>query len=308
MGNYAQVAYVYGQPDISVVGASIDAFNFVKQYDQQTVTRGSAAGSNIGYARSRSFEYNSGTIGTHTGATKAIYHHYLFDISLFNTVDISAANTLSANAVITGASSGATGVVVAAITAAAQFQLMQQVGQFITGEAITSSVTTDTVAGTILATTNSAANQKTFARDVKQIYSDNTGLDYTADIDLSESTTLGGTVTYAASTTVNGLNTTFVADLVVGDIISLPTGAAGVQEERRVTQVNTDTTIVVSSAFSNAVTSVNVARLRGKVTQEEETVLLYKLPKDNVKTLLDAGGATDTSYSYRKQFTGTTNA
>ena len=173
LGNYAQVANVYGQPDISVVGASIDAFKFVKLYDQQTATRGSAAGSNIGYARSRSFEYNSGTIGTHTGATKAIYHHYLFDISLFNTVDISAANTLSANAVITGASSGATGVVVAAITAAAQFQLMQQVGQFITGEAITSSVTTDTVAGTILATTNSAANQKTFARDVKQIYSDN---------------------------------------------------------------------------------------------------------------------------------------
>ena len=60
--------------------------------------------------------------------------------------------------------------------------------------------------------------------------------------------------------------------------------------------------------FSNAVTSVNVARLRGKITQEEETVLLYKLPKDNVKTLLDAGGATDTSYSYRKQFVGTANA
>ena len=310
LGNYAQVANVYGQPDISVVGASIDAFKFVKLYDQQTVTRGSSAGSNIGYARSRSFEYNSGTIGTHTGATKAIYHHYLFDISMFNTIDVTGAHSLSINAVITGVSSGATGVVVAAISGAAQFQLMQQVGQFTVGEAITSSVTTDTIPGSsaILATTNSAANQKTFARDVKQIYSDNTGLDYTADMNLSESTTLGGTVTYAASTTVNGLNTSFTTDLVVGDIISLPTGTAGVQEERRVTQVNTDTTIVVSSAFSNAVTSVNVARLRGKITQEEETVLLYKLPKDNVKTLLDSGGATDTSYSYRKQFTGTTNA
>ena len=165
---------------------------------------------------------------------------------------------------------------------------MQQVGQFITGEAITSSVTTDTVAGTILATTNSAANQKTFARDVKQIYSDNTGLDYTADIDLSESTTLGGTVTWASGTTVNGLNTTFVADLVVGDIISLPTGAQGAQEERRVTGLNGDTILSVSSAFSNAVTSVNVARLRGKVTQEEETVLLYKLPKDCLLYTSDA--------------------
>ena len=104
------------------------------------------------------------------------------------------------------------------------------------------------------------------------------------------------------------LNTTFTDDLVAGDIISLPTGAAGVQEERRVTVVTNDTTLTVSAVFTNAVTSVNVARLRGKITQEEETVLLYKLPKDNVKTLLDAGGATDTSYSYRKQFTGTTNA
>ena len=45
LGNYAQVTNVYGQPDISVVGATIDAFKFVKLYDQQTVTRGSSAGS-----------------------------------------------------------------------------------------------------------------------------------------------------------------------------------------------------------------------------------------------------------------------
>ena len=126
-----------------------------------------------------------------------------------------------------------TGVVVASISGVAQFQLMQQVGQFIVGEAITSSVSTDTVPGSsaILATTNSTANQKTFARDVKQIYSDNTGLDYTADMNLSESTTLGGTVTWTTGTTLNGLNTTFSSDLVAGDIISLPTGARRVSKK-----------------------------------------------------------------------------
>ena len=310
LGNYAQVANVYGQPDITEVGSTIDAFKFVKLYDQQTAARGSSAGSNIGYARSRSFEYNSGTIGIYTGSTKSIYHHYLFDVSMFNTIDVNGAHTLTANAVITGASSGATGNVVAAVSAVAQFQLMQQVGQFIVGEAVTSSVSTDTIPGSsaILATTNSTANQKTFARDVKQIFSDNTGLDYTADMNLSESTTLSGTVTWASGTTLNGLNTSFNADLVAGDIISLPTGAAGIQEERRVTLVTNDTTLTISAVFSNAVTSVNVARLRCKITQEEETVLLYKLPKDNVKTLLNSGGNTDTTYSYRKQFTGTTNA
>ena len=183
LGNYAQVTNVYGEPDITEVSSTIDAFKFVKLYDQQTVTRGSSAGSNIGYARSRSFEYNSGTIGTHTGATKAIFHHYLFDVSMFNTIDVTGAHTLTTNAVVTGVTSKTTGIVVAGISGAAQFQVMQQVGQFLVGEAITSSVTTDTIPGSsaILATTNSTANQKTFARDVKQIFSDNTGLDYTAE-------------------------------------------------------------------------------------------------------------------------------
>ena len=296
LGNYVKVDNVYGQPDISLVGSTIDPFKLVKLYDQQTASRGSSAGSNIGYARSRAFEYYSGTQGN----VAAIHHHYLFDITLFQTVDVSAANTLTAKAIITGTSSGATGVVVASITSAAQFQLMQVQGSFLTGESFTSSVTTDTVAGTI-----SAVTTKNFGRDVKQVFMDtSTGLDYTADINLTESKTLGGTID-VTTTAVTGFGTEFLSDLVVGDIVSLPTGAAGAQEERRVTNIASNLALTISSAGTNNVTKVPIKRLRGAIQEIEETVLVYKMPKDNIKTLLNSFGATDTSYVFRKQFTTT---
>ena len=301
LGNYVKVDNVYGQPDITEVGSTVDPFKLVKLYDQQTSSRGSSTGSNIGYARSRAFEYYSGTQGN----VAAIHHHYLFDITMFNIVDVSTGNTLTANAVITGTTSGATGIVVASITSAAQFTLMQQQGEFITGESFTSSVTTDTVAGTILATTNNAVNRKNFGRDVKQIFMDtSTGLDYTSDINLTESKTLGGSID-VTTTAVTGFNTEFLTDLVVGDIVSLPTGAAGVQEERRVTVIASNLALTLSAAVTTNSTKIPIKRLRGAIQEIEETVLVYKMPKDNIETLLDAGGATDTNYAFRKQFTTT---
>ena len=301
LGNYVKVDNVYGQPDITEVGSTVDPFKLVKLYDQQTSSRGSSTGSNIGFARSRAFEYYSGTQGN----VAAIHHHYLFDITMFNTVDVSAANTLTAKAVITGTTSGATGIVVASISSAAQFQLMQQQGEFITGEAFTSSVTTNTVAGTILATTNNAVNRKNFGRDVKQIFMDtSTGLDYTADINLTESKTLGGSID-VTTTAVTGFNTEFTTDLVVGDIVSLPTGAGGAEEERRVTVIASNLALTLSAAVTTNLTKIPIKRLRGAIQEIEETVLVYKMPKDNIKTLLDSGGATDTNYAFRKQFTTT---
>jgi len=301
LGNYVKVDNVYGQPDISLVGSTVDPFKLVKLYDEQTSSRGSSAGANIGYARSRAFEFYSGTQGN----VAAIHHHYLFDITMFNTIDVSSASTLTANAVVTGSSSGATGVVVAAISGAGQFQVMQQQGDFLTGESWTSSVTTDTAGGTILSTTGSVGNKKNFARDVKQIFMDTTtGLDYTADVNLTESKTLGGQID-ATGTAVTGFGTEFLTDLVVGDILSLPTGAAGVQEERRVSAIASNLALTLGAGVTTAVTKVSGIRKRGAIQEIEETVLVYKMPKDNIKTLLDSGGATDTNYAFRKQFTTT---
>ena len=309
LGNYAKVQNVYGQPDITEDASVLDPFKEVKLYDQQTTTRGTSNGSWIGLARTRAFEHNTGTIGTHSGATAAIFHHYLFDISMFNAITVSNNNTLTANAVITGTSSGATGIVVAAITTSTDFHVMQQKGDFLTGEAFTSSVSGDTVAGTIAAATNTTAEKKNFSRDVKQIFMDtSTGLDYTGDLVLDSSKTLTGQVTWTTGTTVNANNTEFTQELVVGDVVAFPSGAAAAQEERRIVTITNDTTIVIDSALSNAITSVSMKRLRGKVSEEEETVLVYKMPKDDIKTLLDSGSNSDTSYAYRKQFRATTTA
>jgi len=305
LGQYVKVTNVYGQPDITEVGSTINPFEVVKLYDQQTSSRGSSAGSQIGYARSRVFEYNSGLIGN----VAAIHHHYLFDITMFNTVDVSSASTLTTEAVITGSTSGATGVVVAGISGVAQFQIMQQKGEFIAGESWTSSVSTDTAGGTIMAATGTAANKKNFARDVKQIYMDSsagTAFDYTADISLTESKTLDG-VTDASGTTIVGYNTKFTRDLVVGDIIELPTGIGNALEERRVTVISSDRELSVANGVSNAQTSITINRIRAAIQEIKESSLLYRMPKDNIKTLLDSGGATDTTYSYKIQKTGTTN-
>ena len=153
MGNYAKVDNVYSQPDVSLVGTSLNPFQIVKLYDKQTPAAGSgigpgnAYGTNIGQARSRSFEYGTGTVA----ATSAVYHHYLFDIAMYTQFLMSANVTLSAKAVVTGATSGATGIVVTAVSGAADVFLMQVEGSFQTGEVLTSSVVGDAPgSGTIL--------------------------------------------------------------------------------------------------------------------------------------------------------------
>lgn len=309
LGNYVEVDNVYGQPDISKVSTTLDPFKIVKLYDTETATPGSASGTLVGYARSRAFEHNSGTVGTAT----AVYHHYLFDITMFNKLVMGAnVASLTANAVITGATSGATAVVVAAITNSTDVWVMQQKGEFSSGESITSSVSgddTSTNSPTVAAGTFLAENKKNFARDVKQIFMATTGtINYTADTVLSTSTQLGGNIDAdGVTTTIVGYNTSFTQDLVVGDIVTMATGASGALEEFAVSTITNDRTIVLGGTPANAVEKIAINRIRTGIKQIEETALLYRMPKDNVKTLLDSLGASDTTYDYRIQKTGTTN-
>ena len=309
LGNYAQVDAVYSQPDVSLVGSSIDPFDSLKLYDQQIVTGGSSNGEWIGLARSRAFEYKSGTVG----AASAIYHNYLFDITMFTKLVLSAnATTLTAKSVVTGASSGATGIVVATVSSAADVFLMQVVGSFQAGESLTSSSSTDdSGSGTINTITS-----YDFGKHVKSLYQDTTPIDYTSNVLLDQNLTLSGEITTtAAGTTITGTNTKFTTELLVNDLIQLPTGAAGATETFRVNSITNNLALVVAQTGSGsnpantttAVSSAKGTRIRGKLQEEEETVLVYKTPKDNTKTLL-SGGVSDTSYTFRKQFIGTTNA
>ena len=313
LGNYAKVKNVYSQPDVSKVGASLDPFDFVKLYDAQITTPGafSTNGTWVGLARSRGFEYASGTVA----AITATYHNYLFDISMFTKITMSAVVTsLTANAQVTGSISGATGYVVAAVSSAQDVYLMQVEGAFAANDVLHSSLSTD----------NTSSNSPTidtvvtydFGQHCKSIFQDTSPVDYTSDVILDQSFTLTGEITTAAgSATVTGTSTLFSTELNVEDVIQLPSGAAGATEEFRVSAIasNLSMTVAKTGISSNpatptvAVSSIKGVRIRGKIAEEEEVVLVYKTPKERTKTLLDANGASDTTYSFRKQFVETTN-
>ena len=314
LGNYAKVKNVYSQPDVSKVGASIDPFDFVKLYDAQITTPGafSTNGTWVGLARSRAFEYASGTVG----AITATYHNYLFDISMFTKITMSAVVTsLTANAQVTGSISGATGYVVAAVSAAQDVYLMQVEGAFAANDVLHSSLSTD----------NTSTNSPTidtvvtydFGQHCKSIFQDTLPIDYTSDVILDQSFTLTGEIsTGSSNATVTGTSTLFLTELNVEDVIQIPSGASGATQEFRVSAIasNLSMTVAKTGVTSNpatpsvATTSVKAIRIRGKIAEEEEVALIYKTPKQRTKTLLDANGASDTTYSFRQQFTGTTNA
>ena len=190
--------------NVSLVTTALDPFKKVSIYDKQTTaTRGNASGTRIGEARSRSFGYGSGGA---VGAGNATYHHYLFDVSMYTKIALTAnATTLTATAVITGVTSGATGILVTTVSSGAELYLMQVEGSFLDGEAITSSIGTD-VPGIGLIQVGVGVVTYDFGASAKQIFGDNTTIDYTSDIILDQSLTLTGEVTTAAggATAVTG--------------------------------------------------------------------------------------------------------
>jgi hypothetical protein len=81
-----------------------------------TENNGSGASLNtIGRAKSRGFEFNSGTAASNIFAsgslTSAVYKHYLFDINMFQHLNITTAQAFTTGETITGGTSNATGIV-----------------------------------------------------------------------------------------------------------------------------------------------------------------------------------------------------
>src|SRR6056300_152833 len=120
IGNYVNVTNVYGTPDIASA-SGIEPFKGLTLHNVATSSRGTAntgtesSVTQIGRAKSRGFEYSSGTasanIFSSSSLTSAIYKHYLFDIVLFTHLNIRTAQSFTTGEVVTGGTSGATGVV-----------------------------------------------------------------------------------------------------------------------------------------------------------------------------------------------------
>ena len=120
VGNFVNVTNVYGSPDISTA-SGVEGFKALTLHNTATSSRGTAnTGSSsgittIGRAKSRGFEYSSGTAASNifssSSVTSAIYKHYLFDIVLFTHLNIKTAQAFTTGETVTGSTSGATATV-----------------------------------------------------------------------------------------------------------------------------------------------------------------------------------------------------
>ena len=120
IGNFVNVTKVFGTPDVGTA-SGVTPFKTLNLFDDLQSSRGSAPSASgstqplIGRAKSRGFEYVSGTassfVFSSASVTDAVYKHYLFDIEMFTHLNITSNASFTAGEKITGASSGATGTV-----------------------------------------------------------------------------------------------------------------------------------------------------------------------------------------------------
>jgi len=115
--NYINVTNVYGSPDIGFVSGDVEAFKTVNLYDTPTDSRGTEQSSTgvivpeIGRAKSRGFEFVSGTQSSDIYSTSSIYRHYLFDIEMFTHLNLTTSASFTTGEIVSGATSGAIGIV-----------------------------------------------------------------------------------------------------------------------------------------------------------------------------------------------------
>jgi len=281
IGNFAKITNLYNTPDIGAVSGETTAYKSLGLFDDVTSTRGSASGNQVGVARARAVQYESGTAGN----TDAIYRLFLFDIRPFTylTLNDTPSPTLIANRTnggvqVKGVTSGATGLVFGALTSGTQVVLTQVIGAFSSGEKIIASDSSET--GQIVENSSNAdltiseIVTHTFA-DARQVHMSDadSGQDFTADFVLTETTTVR-----------------------VGKIVLDGTDASS-------TDQNDDVQLEDASG--------NIERETEKIaslTSPEKNVSLFKLPKQVVKTLLTTAndGASDSQITVRRQFVSTT--
>src|SRR6056300_539217 len=115
--NFINVTNVYGSPDVGFVSGEVEAFKTINLFDTATSVRGTqqstvgATVPQIGRAKSRGFETVSATESLDINATSSIYRHYLFDIEMFTHLNALGTASYTTGEIVSGATSGATGVV-----------------------------------------------------------------------------------------------------------------------------------------------------------------------------------------------------
>jgi hypothetical protein len=281
VGNYAFISNVFGSPDVTAITGEATAFKTLQFYDTFTSTRGTANGTLIGVGRGRAIEFHSGVAGASATNIESVYKLYLFDIRPFTNLILSGtpsptllATHTNGGTLITGVTSGATGIVYASGTSTTGVNLTSVVGTFSAGEKITASDSAET--GAIVE--NSGNTDLTISSittynfgDFRQVFmdDDDAGDDFTADFVTKSSIGLQTILLEESTTRADG---SVISEL--GEFVDLETPVAA------------------------------------KLQFPEKNRALFKLPKNVVKTLLTATntGASDTQFTIRRQFVGTSSS
>ena len=281
VGNYAFISNIYGSPDVTSISGESTAFKTLQFYDTFNSTRGSANGNLIGVGRARAVEYHSGVAGASSTNTESIYKLYLFDVTSFTKLTLSGtpsptliASHANGGVFITGNTSGATGYVYASGTSGTSVNLTSVVGTFVAGEKITASDSSESSA-LVENSSNTDLTISSFSSynfsDFRQVYMDDadSGQDFTADFVTKSSIALQTILTEESTTRADG---SILSEL---------------------------------NEFIDQETPVSA-----KLQFPEKNRSLFKITKPVIKTLLTEtnSGSSDTQYTIRRQFVGTTNS
>ena len=281
LGNFSLITNIYGSPDISLITGETTPFKTLLMYDTFNSSRGSANGTLIGVARARAIEHHAGIATATSTQTDGVFKLYMFDIRPFTILTLSGtpsptlvATHSSGGVQIKGVTSGATGYVYVTGTSSTNVNLTNVVGTFQVGEALTASDSAETdkkieTSGNVDITIASIG-AKSFS-DFRSVFmdDDDSGQDFTADFVTQSPSGLQAVVQEESETRQDG-----VILSEDGDIIDLESSVSAI------------------------------------IQKPENNVALVKFPKGTVKTLLTTTNnqVSDTQYTIRRQFVGTTNA
>jgi len=120
---FVNITDMFGTPDIGLVADETESYKKVRLLDTEHTTRGTVLTNNdgkvfdIGRAKTRGIEYNSGTATgvfmSSASVTTNTYKQYLFDTVMFAHLNVlgAASGALTTGETLTGGTSGATGIV-----------------------------------------------------------------------------------------------------------------------------------------------------------------------------------------------------
>ena len=117
VGSFVEVTNIHGSPDIGTVSGETEAFKELQLYKDTNTTRGTNPATEnvdvkqIGRAKTRYFEYKSGTAGALSTNSTSIYKLGLFNIDMFQHLAVSTSVSYDTGETLTGATSGATGII-----------------------------------------------------------------------------------------------------------------------------------------------------------------------------------------------------